>query len=441
PGAGREAAAASGARSALRFALAGLRTVEGRKAVVLFSGNAALWEKPGGDSLTEAADRASAVVTLIDIRGASAAAAPTVGLAELAQHTGGRFATRTDDLAGALAGALRDQDGYYVVGYEPDQTPADGITGKPLPQHPVLTITRQGAQSRARNGLLNSDNFTSDPARSEAWRPSFTTPAADLGRGLSSPFVAGGIPVRLVAVYSLTKSGPQIEGVVHIDARDLTYTHWLDGRVTATLDVQLAAFDENGQSVQSGGGTYNLRLTPDEFKESLTRGFLAMPKLTIRAPGAYQVRVAVRDGTSGRIGSASELVNAADVSNGQLQITGLSLADESAATGNAAVNVFRPGQTFQYAYQIVNLALDANKGSEVDTRTRILHEGAPIFEGANTVLHFAPSEDPRVRTAGAGVKLGAALEPGYYVLEITVTDSLAKQPRTVREYVRFEVRG
>jgi hypothetical protein len=407
----------------------------------VFTENRLLFEPPSANALTPAADHASAVVSLIDVRGAAAPAASGGGLAELARQTGGRFVTHTDDLSGALAGVLADQLGYYLVGYEAGDADADLITGRPLPQHPVLTAARPGVELRSRNGPLNSDNFISDATRDDAWRPTFTTPASDLQRGLASPFASGGIPIQFVTLYSVGKAGPQVECRVHIDAKDLTYTRWLDGRTTFTLDIQTGAFGENGQSTQNGGGNYTMQLTPEQYKEALKNGFAATPKISIRAPGPYQVRVAVRDGTSGRIGSASQFVDVADFSDGQLAIPGINLAGEDNSPASpAALHVMKPGQQFRYTYQVVNLAADESKHSHMEAQTRILHNGTPIFEGQRTAVAFAPSDDSKLRTAGAEVRLGPGIEAGYYVLQIIVEDKLAKEVRMASQYVAFEVK-
>ena len=467
PDTGRKEAFASGARSVLRQALLGLTEPPGRKGVVLFTENdllfakapqtqanavdasgrkadvpAITFEKPATSALVDIANRASAVVSLIDVRGSSPQpAGPAGGLAEVALQTGGRFATGSGDPSSGLAEALQDQLGYYLVGYEAADASNGVLAGRPLLQHPVLKSTRAGVQLLARSGLLNSENFVSDSAGTDVWRPSFTTPVSDLQRAFTKPFASGGIPMQFVAVYTVGKAGPQVDGRLHINAKDLTFTHWLDGRITATLDIQLAAVDENGRSLQNAGGIYALQLTPEQFQDSLKGGFGATPKLSLHNPGAYQVRVAVRDGTSGRIGSASQFVDAPDVSGGQLAITSMDLTNQdAAAAGRVALRILEPGESFRYSYQMVNLTADESKASQIEVQTRILHDGVPIFDSKQRHLDFAPSENSKLRSAEGAMKLGSSIQPGYYVLQVTVTDKLAKEPRTATQYLQFEVK-
>jgi VWFA-related protein len=467
PDTGGKEAFASGARSVFRQALLGLTDPPGRKGVVLFTENdllfakppqtqanaadasgrkadvpAITFDKPATSALVDIANRASAVVSLIDVRGSlPEPAGPAGGLAEVALQTGGRFATHTTDPSGALAETLQDQLGYYLVSYEAADASHDLLSGSPLPQRPVLKCTRADVQLLARSGPLNSENFVSDPGGTDVWRPSFTTPVSDLQRGFTKPFASGGIPMQFVAVYTAGKAGPQVEGRLHINAKDLTFTHWLDGRTTATLDIQLAAMDENGRSLQNAGGIYELQLTADQFQEGLKSGFGATPKLSIHNPGAYQVRVAVRDGTSGRIGSAGQFVDAPDISGGKLVITSMDLtSQDAAAAGRITLRVLEPGESFRYSYQMVNLTVDESKASQIEVQTRILHDGVPIFDSKQRHLDFAPSENSRVRSAEGAVKLGSSIKPGYYVLHVTVTDKLAEEPRTATRYLQFEVK-
>lgn len=428
---------AAGAREALRQIFSGLRDLPGRKAVILFSENPNLFESRVMANLIDAAQGAAAVCSAIDMRGAAAAGIADSGLAALVTQTGGRLALHTDDPAAALATALADEQGYYVIGFDGGEGAGDVFTGRPLPQHPLTAVTRAGVQVRARRGLLLDGDFLTDTAERQVWRPAFTTPAADLVRGLTSPFASGAIPLRFVAVYSTGKAGPGVDGRVFIDAKDLTFTRKVDGQITASLDVEMVAFDESGVSLQSDGQTYALTFNAANFPEALRRGFVVAPRLTMRSAGAFQVRVSVRDGTSGRIGSASQFLHAMDLNNGQVTIPGIVLAPED-STLRSLLNRFETGQDFRYSYQVVNLTVDESKRSEIDAVTRILHNGETIFQGKPSPVRFSEGDNPKVRAAVGTVRLGK-LEPGHYILQLTVTDRLAKDPRSAMQYVNFEV--
>jgi VWFA-related protein len=427
---------AAGARETLRQIFTGLRDLPGRKAVILFSENPNLFESKVMSSLIDAAQGAAAVCSAIDMRGATAGIMDS-GLAALVTQTGGRPARQTDDPAAALAGALEDEQGYYVIGFEGGEGAGDLFTGRPLPQHPVTGVTRAGVQVRGRQGLAGGGDFLTDTAGRQVWRPMFTTPAADIVRGFTSPFASGAIPLRFVAVYSTGKAGPGVDGRVFIDAKDLTFTRKVDGQITASFDIEMAAFDESGVSLQSDGNTYALTLNPATFQEAVQRGFVAAPHLSLRSAGAFQVRVSVRDGTSGRIGSASQFIHAMDLTNGQVSIPGIVLSPED-ATLRSLLNRFGTGQDFRYSYQVVNLTVDESKHSAIDVVTLILRNGETIYQGKPSQVTFSEGDNPKLRAAVGTVRLGT-LEPGHYILQLMVKDRLAKDARSATQYVNFEV--
>ena len=431
---GRSEAFASGARGALRVVLDSLHAQMGRKAVVLFTENTRLLEKPAPDTMPASANSGTSVVSVIDVRGASVPSLAEPGIAALAAKTGGRFLTHTDDLSGALASILQDQQSYYLVSYDSPLADTSGL----MVQYPDLTTSRSGVVLRARKGVAQAANFTSDAVH-DLWRPSFTTPAADLRRGLTDAFESGRMPIRFVANWALGKSGSEVDGHVFIDPRDLTYTNWLNGKTTCTLDIQIAAFNENGLALQSDSRTYVLQLNTEKFRESETRGFSASPSIALRTVGPYQIRIAVRDETSGRVGSASQFIEAPDMLDGHLAIGNVtaSAVDENRTT-LATQNLFHAGRTYKYVYQVLNLQSDQSKRSQMEAQSRILRDGQTVFQGPLATVSFSPSEDPKRRAAETELKLGQ-LEPGFYFLEFRVTDKLAKEPRTATQYTRFEV--
>jgi hypothetical protein len=296
-------------------------------------------------------------------------------------------------------------------------------------------------QLRPREGLPDADDFTTNTIDRLLWRPSFTNPAADLHLGLVNAFSAGAIPLKFIAVYSVGKSGGQIETRVLIDARDLTYTSSLNDRVTATLDIQVAGFDENGVSYQNESHNYAMQWTRSEFEELRKHGFAATISIPARTAGPYQVRIAVRDGTSGRIGSASRFLEVPDAFNGKLALSGIVITPKDGEVeGLDQFEVFHPGQAFHYEYQILNLSLDESKRSRVEWEARVLRNGEQVYSSGPAQLEFSASDEPRRRLSSGEVRLGPAMTPGFYVLELQVTDKAAKEPRTARQYARFEVK-
>ena len=431
PGQIAEQEHAAGARAVLRSALAGLGELVGRKAVVMFTANPALLEKAVSHAYVDAANASAVTFSAVDVSGAAPSeAARERGLGVFAGQTGGGLFSSAAGVPSALAAALDDQSAYYLVRYEDS-------SGNPQ-QHPLVTANRGGTTLRARKGVVRAANFLAGSGQHQAWRPTVTTAAADLRRGLIDPLDSGAIPIRFAAAYFSEPVNGTIEGSLHIDARELTLTRRLNGQITGSLDIEIAAFDENGM-VQSDTRTYPLQLTAERYQEALRMGFTATPTVSLHGSGPLQVRVSVRDGTSGRIGSAGQFLNVPEVSRGQLAIDGIALSSkDDQAAGEALVHRFHADAVFTVSYQILNLTADENRRSKIETQASVLRDGDVIYRGKPLPADFTPTDDPKRRRAATEFRLGK-MEPGLYALRISVRDMLSQEPRTAILNTFFQV--
>jgi hypothetical protein len=94
--------------------------------------------------------------------------------------------------------------------------------------------------------------------------------------------------------------------------------------------------------------TYTLRLRGDTFEKALAYGFEYRMNHIVKKPGAYQLRVAVRDAISEKVGSASQFIEVPDLKKGRLALSGIVIRSSPklpAASGAAALPgaVSQPG--------------------------------------------------------------------------------------------------
>jgi hypothetical protein len=185
----------------------------------------------------------------------------------------------------------------------------------------------------------------------------------------------------------------------------------------------------------------------------------------VKKPGAYQVRVLLRDSTSGKMGSASQFIEVPDVSKGHLTLSTLVIeslpsrspagtarsADpgagqegrvhEADAQGNPGVRIFRPGAAITYGYQVLNAQAGVDKLVELEARTRLYRDGKAIYAGKPIRLSSAGQPQVRQLVEGGTMKLADGLSPGDYVLQVVVNDKLAReQHNTASQWIDFEVR-
>jgi hypothetical protein len=111
----------------------------------------------------------------------------------------------------------------------------------------------------------------------------------------------------------------------------------------------------------------------------------------VKKPGAYKLRVAVRDVASGRIGSAGQFVEVPAVSQGRLALSGI--LPKSASQRPSALRVFRPGDMLTYGYQILNAQVD---GKRLEKEMRLYRDGRVVL--AETPAPLTPTNAAQRRT-------------------------------------------
>ncbi|HEU4836208.1 MAG TPA: hypothetical protein VFS90_17390, partial [Pyrinomonadaceae bacterium] len=168
--------------------------------------------------------------------------------------------------------------------------------------------------------------------------------------------------------------------------------------------------------------------------------FVYMVTVPIKKPGAYQLRVALRDQASERVGSSSQFVDVPDMKKRRLELSGI-LLDVAQSDLSAAVRQFRQGDNMRYSFVIYNPQLDpANGQPQLLTQVRVFRDGQPVFTGR--AQRFPLNNPPDItRLSGASaIKLGADMVPGEYVLQVIVTDLLAGEKyATTTRWVDFKI--
>jgi hypothetical protein len=93
-----------------------------------------------------------------------------------------------------------------------------------------------------------------------------------------------------------------------------------------------------------------------------------------------------------------------------------------------------------YGYIVLNAQPESAKENQLEVQTRLFRDGKQIYTGKPYVMEVAAQPDPRQLVAGGSMKLGK-VEPGDYVLQVLVTDKLAKEKyRTATSFMDFEVK-
>ena len=459
---------AVGTLGSLAYVASGLREMPGRKSLILFSQHMPLFNTPAPDGkdvagavpgiaaafqrLADAANRASMVVHTIDPRGITfnglnaqtAAPAPRPaeprggedidpdmaevaeqdGLVLLAEQTGGVFQASNNDLGAMMRKALADTAGYYLIGYHPD-TGTFNMSSSDVFHRLSVRVTRPGVYVRSRRGFFGNP----DPQDGKPRTFVPQTAQAQLLHALDAPFSVGNIHLRLQALFTDSPElGPLLNTRLHIDARDLQFRTDPDGSQKAVFDLLAATFGEKNEVISRVNRTYTLRCKGADCEAGRRDGFVYALNFPVAKPGAYQMRVALRDAVSQDTGSASQFIEVPDLSKGRLALSSLMVRQSG------------PAHTIEYGYQILNARLDPHHMPRLEAQALVFHNGEQVYAGPPHPLDVGANFDPKHLAAGGALQLGTDIPPGDYVVEVVVTDKLAKEKnRSASQWMDVEI--
>jgi VWFA-related protein len=362
-------------------------------------------------------------------------------LSYLAQRTGGMFERNRNDLSTSIDRIMQDQQGYYLIGYRPDESTV-ALKDVNRLHNLKVKVKRSGLKVRSRAGYFG----VTDEDRRRKPR----TREAQLTNALLSPFASGDVHIQLTSLFGDEPNGggSYLRSLLHVDAKDLTFKEDADGARTAQLETVAVAFGDSGQIVDQINYPQTVRAAnAADYQRMLEDGLVYILTFPIKKGGPYQMRVAVRDTTSERTGAARQFVEVPDLTKNRLAVSGIVLSNAQADRTNAAdhdipsgpaVRQLRQGMMIDYRYIIYNAEVTAN--APVQTQMRLLRDGKPVFTGKQVSLDVSKEANPKRISTGGRLRLGPDLISGDYVLHVVVTNpSDPKKPRTASQWIDFQI--
>jgi VWFA-related protein len=484
----RESIFASGTLGALNYVIRGMRDLPGRKSVMLFSDGLPLFI---GDSdginrrpsrfldslrrLTDLANRASVVIYTMDAKGlevggltaednTSGVSAEQVeqklterrrtifnsqeGLIYLARQTGGLPIINQNDLNKGIRRMLDDQKGYYLIGYQPDAETFDPKIRRY--NRLVVKLKRDDLRVRYRSGFFGITDEDARPANQTV--PQIITAA------LTSPFAANDITLRMNAVFGNdAAAGSFVNSFLHIDANDLKFEKQPDGTHQAIFNLVAMSFGDNGVVIDELSRKYTITMKEETYRRALETGFVYNFTFPIKKPGAYQFRVVLHDSATNKVGSANQFIEVPNLKKDRLTLSGIALdnsggdqrraLNQSQTTENGSDTMtatslrrFRRGTIVRYGYEIYNAKMDKTQKPQVTTQAKIFRDGKLVFEGKSSTLDVSKQTDLERLFATGVLNFNNQTPAGDYVLQIVVTDNMAKEKRRIAtQYLPFEI--
>ena len=94
----------------------------------------------------------------------------------------------------------------------------------------------------------------------------------------------------------------------------------------------------------------------------------------------------------------------------------------------------------EYVYQILNARTDKQRKPQLEVQSRLFREGQQVYASAPSALIMEAQQDPKHLIGYGRLHLTKAT-PGYYALQVIVTDKLAADKyKIAAQSMDFEIR-
>ena len=445
----------------------------GRKVLFLLSGGFFI-ENQRGDtrnrlrSITNAAAKSGVVIYSMDTRGLIATLqdasyegafdvngqlarathgeinASQDGLNALAVDTGGKALFNTNDLVQGLAPAIKETSTYYLLAWKPD---AEAQKQKRFRQLEVKLVGRNDLTVRVRKGFFDVDppsetTAANDKKAKEQEGPTKTAPAK-LRQTINAAYPERAFPILMsVDYYDIPEKGATISTAIQLPGEFLSFAEQPDGKIQATVDLTGVYFDEKGTPKAS----FLERITTTAPSAEAAKAYHADITYTYPAtlpPGLYQVRAAARDDKSGRVGSVHAWVEIPDLTKKQLSMSSVLLGERTQAQ---LTNVSDPGQVspvslsashrFKHESTLRFLIFAYNTTPspgdhkpDVAVQVQVIRDDQPVLTTAVRKIATDGVADLARIPYAAEIPM-SDMQPGRYLLQVSVIDRVSKQSTT-----------
>lgn len=359
------------------------------------------------------------------------------GLHAMAEETGGKMYTNTNDLFGSLGQAFDANRFYYVLSYylQPGGNDSQFRSVKVrVRNHPEYTVQHP-------RGFLPLDTIAkpeTDAAK---------TPQQRLIQAMGAPLPATDLGISAQAEFLVTEADDkQVSLIACFDGDRIQYREQ-DQRHVFGLEILYLVYDSLGKQVEGISTNVEANLTPERLTQARTSGYRFSRRLTL-SPGVYQVRVGVREEGSDRMGTATAWVQVPDIAREKLEMSSLMLrnpldTDPAAKEGVdvseleqikmvRGIPLYERDDFCDYSFR-VHLDTSIPQNAELAWMSELLRGGKPVKQEPWVPI---PSEERELDSKGwfdvdGEVDL-SGLDPGVYELRVSVkeTQSSKRAQRT-----------
>lgn len=367
------------------------------------------------------------------------------GMKFLSEETGGKAFINTNDLGKSLRDTLDSQNGYYIVAYQPDTETFDA--NKRRFNKLNIKVKRPNLNVTYRSGFFN--------VAETAEEKNAGTPEKVFLQKLFSPYKYSDVNLQITSIFAADEKASTVRSFISIKPEDLQFVNDAEGNKTAQFDVVAVAFNEDGIPVSQVGKRFDIKVSPTGYEKLLADGIASSLTFAAKAKGSQQIKVAVRDVNTSKIGTASQTVNLPNFDREQISLSGILLQNftpeewQNQQSGKAQANPqetasrmqsntarrrFKKGTVFSFNYGIYSAA---SFRSKAQAQFVVFKDGKEVFKGAAEDFAIAPNGKIQRFNKGGAFLLGTEMTAGKYVLQISISGENLKEPET--QQIDFEL--
>lgn len=379
------------------------------------------------------------------------------GLNALARDTGGRTLFNGNDLSAGVKRALNETSSYYLIAWRPENEEQHAGKSNRIE---VNIIGRPDLVVRLRNGL--ADRETPVPVAKHKTRlpPSPESDSDDaLRAAITSVYPAQSFPIALgVHFLDTARTGSVVAATLEVPTDALSFT-LSEGKPTANIDIAAAVYDTEGKVAATFQNRLTIKTTSPDPNASRPDNFSYNGQFKLK-PGLYQVRVAIHDEKNGRAGGARQWIKVPDLNSHKMALSSLILggrranATEPASQADPLVQAklsvdhrFARAERLRFLIFVYNAARRINAGldqtdsngnsaslpgvavPDVAVQVQVLRDNQPVITSLLRKVVVEPGSDVARVPYAAELTL-SDLQPGRYVLQVTMIDRIAKTSAT-----------
>jgi VWFA-related protein len=350
---------------------------------------------------------------------------PREPLNVLADETGGRTIINSGELAEAIDRAVRETSDYYLLAWRPgseNERNAKARLEVSIPGRPDLRVRLRRSYFVASANAPTANNKPATAAN--------ITPEAQLLNTLASAQPLRALPTSLSVGYVKAPEGLLLQTSMQVPREAFNFD-LAAAQPTSEVDVVGAAIDDRGLIYSF---KQVLTVTPQTMAEATPIPVVWNQQLKVQ-PGLYQVRVAVRERSTNRTGSAMEWVEIPPLAPAKFSMSSLFLGERATAATPSAKRAAGPEPVrvdvdhrfartsvlrFQtYVYNALSAAPNAQP--DVWISAQILRGNQPVMAIPATRIPPEVSKDPARLPYWSEIAL-KELPPSLYTLEVSATD-------------------